>query len=368
MTLVLATQVGRDPLDPFGIASEQSFPMSKHDLLLTLPSGALKEVADWLASTRERFRDRAGWVKAVYAEEIARAIGVRETATLVREVQADSDYYYAESLLIQLFGLPPKADMLNCSRAQLRGFVEQMEDQGRVDAPWRSWSVGDLRDYLMRKLSAREIAELVGLELSYDRAEDATVEPSAAPKSQTRSSLPPSTAELQGRRLVPIEAALLRADTDASPVQAASSPLIETLDHLRRYLVHDLKRDLESMDDLGSNEGRFQHKIVAALESRISREPFYIEERQHLSDLDQFPDVMIQHARGNTAFEIKRAGNLNALLKDAEKLKGYLRVKKIKVTFGVLIYSSPFAVPDELARAMRDDRLHVVRVHWSRSR
>jgi hypothetical protein len=98
----------------------------------------------------------------------------------------------------------------------------------------------------------------------------------------------------------------------------------------------------------------------------VSGEPFRIHEKLHLSDLDQYPDIVIGHAGGDTALEIKPSGSINDLLVDAQKLKGYLREKRVRITFGVLVYRSPKAVPDELKRAMNSTNLHIVRVNTRR--
>lgn len=289
---------------------------------------------------------------------------MQDAHALSDEILQGAETHYSEALLVRLFGLPLKDVMLTGTRADLRILMEQLEDEGRVAILWRSLSGDELRDYLIRKLTAPEIAKLVGLDVPLEvkrppRRAAGETKPIADPVV----ALPSATSP---RILVPVDTTAPRsAHLETAPNTKAR---IEKLEDLRRYLVEDLQRDLEALDDLGSNEQRFQHRIVNVLESRISHEPFHLEEKQHLADLDQFPDVMIRHARGDTAIEIKPNGGLRDLIEDANKLKGYLRARKIRVTFGVLIYRSPYDIPDELRRSMRGDSLHLVCVRPAKRR
>src|SRR5262249_48169180 len=126
--------------------------------------------------------------------------------------------------------------------------------------------------------------------------------------------------------------------------------LIEKLPDLHAYLHVHLQNDLSVLDDLGDNEQRFQHYIVTILERRISSDSFRIQEKWQLPGTNQFPDVVIRHANGNAAIEIKADGQLDKLMADAVKLRGYLQARKADVTLGILIYRSPRPVPEELAR------------------
>jgi len=335
--------------------------MSKRELLVQLPAGALKQVAEWLAFSHESFQERAGWVKADYVEQIARTIGVGAVAALVDGVRKNSKSCLPVALLVKLFGLPPKDEMLPQGRAELRAIMEELDERGSVGIAWRSLPAYELRDYLKIKLSAREIAQLIGLDLPSEEEERLSGTPKDGQIEQRVVNPVPDEAKVGGRGvLVPVDV--------VQNLTHASKKQIETLDELRGYLIDELQGDLEVLEDLGDNEQRFQHRIVSVLETRVSREPFTIHEKLHLSDVDQFPDVMIRHGRGNTAIEIKPDGSVNALLADANKLRGYLRVKKTRVTFGVLVYRSPYAIPEVLARTMRGDQLHIVRVHTPRRR
>lgn len=333
------------------------------ELVGSLPYGALREIVDWLRR-QDRVDSTTAWRKEDFIESVCSKVSRADAESLHAAARVQPPYFPL-GLLASVFGHLSKEQMLDdLERAELRDLVQKLDDEHRVAVNWRSRSPDWLRRYLIQKLSVAEIAQAVGL------APVASAGAASAVSSRLRphaggddSPLAVEHADRAGSAARDPEASLKAPDVPAThPQNGGVARTIEKLEDLHRYLVDGLQTDLEALEEFGSNEQRFQHHIVRTLEARLSRDPFRLEEKFYLAETGQYPDIAIIHARGHVLFEIKPKGALDDLLVDASKLRGYLRNKKMNVTFGVLIYRSPREVPVELSRAMRGDNLHLVRV------
>lgn len=256
--------------------------------------------------------------------------------------------HFAEALLARVFGLPTKQTMLAALRLpELKDIMRQLDAQGSVGLFWGSWSSDEIREYLSAKFRADDVARLLGIDL---RA------PQRRPKPK-----------LKAKPLIRDASIVVEAATAAPMAIAPELPaVIEKLPDLHAHLHAHLHNDLSALNDLGENEQRFQHHIVTILERRVSSDSFRIQEKWQLPGTNQFPDVVIRHANGNAAIEIKADGQIDKLLADAVKLRGYLQARKADVTLGILVYRSPRPIPEELTRAMSHQRLRLVRASHQR--
>jgi hypothetical protein len=312
--------------------------MSKVEMLVQLPKGALSEIASWLEVLSRITEERQGWLKEDYVEKLARKLDADQVRSLNGCVRSSAPYF-SENDLIRLFGLPPKTVIASwLTRDELRGIMQRLDANGEVHMAWRSLSATELQDYLIRKLSAEELALKAGLiKRRYHKVE-------TRPRDVETSAIMPDA------RSIPI-----------APTPKRDGVLMRIHDVIAYLAQGEFVQELLGSDHLGETEATFQAVMFNLIKRRLG-EPFRIECNPTLDD-NKRPDIVIRHVQGQIAFEIKPNGSLQGLLIDIAKLRRYLRRDSAEVMFGFMVYRSTRTEHPEVLRAISgESRLLLLRI------
>lgn len=136
--------------------------MSKADELSSFKRMALKEVVEWLDLMSRVEDDFNGWLKDDFVEYLARKLTVKQVAALLEAYDPDGPEYFNQQVLVEVLGLPSKDVMLgNATRDDLLEVMDVLEEAGACHITYRSLRKHELEEYLKRKLSSDELAQLL---------------------------------------------------------------------------------------------------------------------------------------------------------------------------------------------------------------
>lgn len=136
--------------------------------------------------------------------------------------------------------------------------------------------------------------------------------------------------------------------------------LPEALRPLYIYLSQQLRIDLDCLaHPQQQTELSMQNQVSRAIQDFLlrtgTRMHFVVSDNEHMSSQRKFSDVLVTHATGRIAVEVKKKDTLQPLLDDVSKLKSYLRGQRSDVLIGVLVFPMSRELASELVRAFRDD-------------
>lgn len=135
--------------------------------------------------------------------------------------------------------------------------------------------------------------------------------------------------------------------------------LPEPLWGLHDFLRHELRFELVQARDPRNTELTLQHQASDAigrwLDHQGIRAHYRVSDNRHMPLDGKFSDVLIEHASGHVALEVKKNDQLQPLLADVRKLKSYMRGAGL-VKLGVLVFPTDRELPTELLRRFTDDR------------